>query len=228
MDSSTISNESATRAAVLCPAATARRRNAHRVRQSGGNPLPDHPQHHSTVITIHADSYRLQKKCAVPAHFPDLAKEATLMDAGRTQRDIGITPETSERAHRQGCLCGLTRAATEWIGALTRARTAAAGEPSSDQLLEGWAAEAGQGEHEDRQEAVRRMRALQEATANTGVPQSLEISVLSLTSLPAALPTGLCLRGLHVGYNRLDTIGWTVCPITFRRRFESSTPTATG
>lgn len=128
------------------------------------------------------------------------------MDAGRTQRDIGITPETSERAHRQGCLCGLTRAATEWIGALTRARAGAAAEPSSDQLLEGWAAEAGQGEHEDRQEAVRRMRALQEATANAGVPQSLEISVLSLTSLPAVLPTGLYLRGLHVGFNRLDSL----------------------
>lgn len=89
---------------------------------------------------------------------------------------------------------------------MTRARAGAAAEPSSDQLLEGWAAEAGQGEHEDRQEAVRRMRALQEATANAGVPQSLEISVLSLTSLPAVLPTGLYLRGLHVGFNRLDSL----------------------
>ncbi|WP_342723965.1 NEL-type E3 ubiquitin ligase domain-containing protein [Bradyrhizobium sp. B097] len=140
------------------------------------------------------------------------------MDTGQAQRGITIAPEASERAHRQGCLCGLTRAATEWVGALTRARAPAAdpaGNPTNaagpaarerslDQLLEGWAAEEGQGEHEDRQEAVRRTRALRDAAANVDVPPWLELSSLSLTSLSAAFPAGL-LR-LTVDDNQLTSL----------------------
>ncbi|UVO30200.1 NEL-type E3 ubiquitin ligase domain-containing protein [Bradyrhizobium arachidis] len=140
------------------------------------------------------------------------------MDTGPAQRGTGITPEASERAHRQGCLCGLARATTEWVGALTRARASTAGpagnptnpqapagrEMSLDGLLEGWAGEEGQGEHEDRQEAVRRTRALCEAVVNVDLPPSLDLSSLSLTTLSAALPAGL--RRLNIDNNQLVSL----------------------
>ncbi|WP_246787958.1 NEL-type E3 ubiquitin ligase domain-containing protein [Bradyrhizobium sp. CCBAU 53421] len=73
-----------------------------------------------------------------------------------------------------------------------------------DQLLEGWAAEEGQGEHEDRQEAVGRTRALRDAAANEDVAQWLELSSLSLTSLSAALPPRL--QRLTVNDNQLTSL----------------------
>ncbi|MGY8685939.1 NEL-type E3 ubiquitin ligase domain-containing protein [Bradyrhizobium sp. UFLA05-153] len=120
-----------------------------------------------------------------------------MMNTGQTQRTAGTTSETSERGHRQGCLCGLTQAAAQWVEALTQARLASA----QRQLLEGWAAESGQGEQEDRREAVSRTRAWLEA-GEVDVP--LNLVSLSLTALPVDLPPGL--QGLGTSNNRLSTL----------------------
>ncbi|WP_371929967.1 NEL-type E3 ubiquitin ligase domain-containing protein [Bradyrhizobium sp. CCGUVB1N3] len=95
---------------------------------------------------------------------------------------------------------------------MTRARISAAGDPTNrearasretaqDQVLEGWAADDGQGEQENRQEAVRRTRAWLDAAA---AHAPLDLSFLSLTALPAAFPAGL-LR-LDVQDNQLTTL----------------------
>ncbi|WP_445219708.1 NEL-type E3 ubiquitin ligase domain-containing protein [Bradyrhizobium sp. Pa8] len=120
------------------------------------------------------------------------------MNTGQTQRSSGITSETSERGHRQGCLCGLTQAAAQWVEAL---RQAAAGPASAQRQLEGWVAEAGQGEQEDRREAVSRMRAWQGA-GDVDVP--LNLVSLALTTLPNGLPPGM--QGLGISHNRLSSL----------------------
>ncbi|MDH2349056.1 hypothetical protein QCM79_42990, partial [Bradyrhizobium sp. SSUT77] len=67
-----------------------------------------------------------------------------------------------------------------------------------DQILDTWAGEEGQTEDEDRQEAVRRMRACGEAGDGY---VGLELLNLGLTTLPAALPPGL--QSLNVSDNEL-------------------------
>ncbi|MCP3471458.1 E3 ubiquitin--protein ligase [Bradyrhizobium sp. CCGUVB1N3] len=134
------------------------------------------------------------------------------MNPGQDQPGDGVTTVSSERDQQPGCLCTLTRAATQWVGSLTRARISAAGDPTNrearasretaqDQVLEGWAADDGQGEQENRQEAVRRTRAWLDAAA---AHAPLDLSFLSLTALPAAFPAGL-LR-LEVQDNQLTSL----------------------
>ncbi|KRQ06509.1 hypothetical protein AOQ71_26045 [Bradyrhizobium manausense] len=72
------------------------------------------------------------------------------------------------------------------------------GESPLDQILDTWASEEGQTEDEDRQEAVRRIK----AWAETGdVYAGLELQDLGLRTLPAALPSGL--QSLNVSDNEL-------------------------
>lgn len=78
----------------------------------------------------------------------------------------------------------------------------APGESSQDQILEAWAAEAVQGDHENRQEAVRRTKAWQEAAPHE--PPWPDLSLLSLTTLPAALPAGL--QHLNIDGNQLTSV----------------------
>ncbi|MDA9440763.1 hypothetical protein XH98_16975, partial [Bradyrhizobium sp. CCBAU 51745] len=67
-----------------------------------------------------------------------------------------------------------------------------------DHILDTWAGEEGQTQDEDRQEAVRRIRAWAEAG---DVYAGLELHDLGLTTLPAALPPGL--QSLNVSDNEL-------------------------
>ncbi|WP_245452477.1 NEL-type E3 ubiquitin ligase domain-containing protein [Bradyrhizobium forestalis] len=67
-----------------------------------------------------------------------------------------------------------------------------------DHVLDTWAGEEGQTQDEDRQEAVRRIRAWAEAG---DVYAGLELHDLGLTTLPAALPPGL--QSLNVSDNEL-------------------------
>ncbi|WP_312891240.1 YopT-type cysteine protease domain-containing protein [Mesorhizobium silamurunense] len=103
----------------------------------------------------------------------------------------------------------LTPLSGEWVEALTGASTSSAGDPANlhapasheaslDQILDAWAAEAGQGDNEQRQEAVTRTRAWVEAG---DVDALLDLSPAFLTSLPA-LPAGL--PTLDVSNNRLE------------------------
>ncbi|WFU31581.1 NEL-type E3 ubiquitin ligase domain-containing protein [Bradyrhizobium brasilense] len=108
-------------------------------------------------------------------------------------------------------------AATQWGEALTDA-LASAGEASSSQLevLTNWAAEVGQGQHEDRQEAVSRTRAWQD----TGhVNEALDLSSLSLTALPAPSLAGL--RRLNVDDNQLNNLPGDL-PASLQRLYASN------
>ncbi|QOZ36617.1 NEL-type E3 ubiquitin ligase domain-containing protein [Bradyrhizobium sp. CCBAU 53421] len=108
-------------------------------------------------------------------------------------------------------------AATQWGEALTDAR-ASAGEASSSQLevLTNWAAEDGQGQHEDRREAVSRARAWQD----TGdVNEALDLSSLSLIGLPAPIPARL--RRLNVDHNQLNSLPGDL-PASLQRLYASN------
>ncbi|WP_258768845.1 NEL-type E3 ubiquitin ligase domain-containing protein [Bradyrhizobium arachidis] len=102
----------------------------------------------------------------------------------------------------------LTPAASQWTEALhgtwascsgpTDLENTLLGESPLDQILDTWASEEGQTEDEDRQEAVRRIK----AWAETGdVYAGLELQDLGLRTLPAALPPGL--QSLNVSDNEL-------------------------
>ncbi|MCK1296601.1 leucine-rich repeat domain-containing protein [Bradyrhizobium sp. 24] len=118
------------------------------------------------------------------------------MHTEQTQRSARIDSETSERGHRQSCLCGLTQAAAQWVEAL---RVATGPSPAQGQL-ESWVAEPGQGEQEDRREAVSRVRAWQEV-ADVHVP--LNLASLALTTLPVLPPE---MQGLSIMHNRLSSL----------------------
>ncbi|VIO68609.1 putative E3 ubiquitin-protein ligase ipaH4.5 [Bradyrhizobium ivorense] len=108
-------------------------------------------------------------------------------------------------------------AATQWGEALTDA-LASAGQASSSQLevLTSRAAEDGQGQHEDRQEAVTRARAWQD----TGdVNEALDLSSLSLTGLPT--PTLAGLRRLNVDDNQLNSLPGDL-PASLQRLYASN------
>ncbi|MCP3475572.1 E3 ubiquitin--protein ligase [Bradyrhizobium sp. CCGUVB1N3] len=93
-------------------------------------------------------------------------------------------------------------AAARWAEALTNTRVSAADPGSSqDQILAGWAAEERQAEGENRQEAVSRTSDWRE---QGDVHESLDLSSLSLTALPAPLPTDL--RRLYAISNRLTSL----------------------
>ncbi|WP_312891238.1 NEL-type E3 ubiquitin ligase domain-containing protein [Mesorhizobium silamurunense] len=107
------------------------------------------------------------------------------------------------------------------VGDPTNLDTAAVPEASLDQILDAWAAEAGQGDNEQRQEAVTRTRAWVEAgdvdalldlsplflTSLPALPAELQVLNVNnndLTSLPASLPAGL--RRLDANHNQLTSL----------------------
>ncbi|WP_346283709.1 NEL-type E3 ubiquitin ligase domain-containing protein [Bradyrhizobium pachyrhizi] len=83
---------------------------------------------------------------------------------------------------------------------MTGARASARPQESQDQILDAWAGEVNQGQGENRQQAVRQIRAWRES-ADVSVPLPLNLSSLSLTTLPTALPPHL--QQLDVSRNRL-------------------------
>ncbi|WP_245315304.1 hypothetical protein [Bradyrhizobium yuanmingense] len=116
------------------------------------------------------------------------------MDRARAQLDgdgiFGISD--SETSQSEASEPGSPLAA-HWDGALRDARPSAASSAwSQDHVLEAWAAEEGQGEDENRQTAVNRMRAWLE-DGN----EALDLSSLSLTALPATLPPELEALGVR-------------------------------
>ncbi|MDE5458499.1 MULTISPECIES: NEL-type E3 ubiquitin ligase domain-containing protein [Bradyrhizobium] len=120
------------------------------------------------------------------------------MNAERAQLGAGTPSETSESETSEPG----SPAAAQWVEALWEAEASAADPASSqDQVLVGRAAEEGQGEDEDRQEAVSRTRAWRDAG---DVDEPLDLSSLSLTALSAPLPPEL--RRLNVDNNQLTSL----------------------
>ncbi|KRR20950.1 NEL-type E3 ubiquitin ligase domain-containing protein [Bradyrhizobium retamae] len=120
------------------------------------------------------------------------------MNAERAQLGAGTPSETSESETSEPG----SPAAAQWVEALTEAEASAADPASSQyQVLVGRTAEEGQGEDEDRQEAVSRMRAWREAG---DVDEPLDLSSLSLTALSTPLPPEL--RRLNVDNNQLTSL----------------------
>ncbi|MGY3131320.1 hypothetical protein ACVWZM_002002 [Bradyrhizobium sp. USDA 4501] len=85
-----------------------------------------------------------------------------------------------------------------------------------DQVLTDWAAEDGQGQHEDRQQAVSRMRAWR-YTGDLNEP--LDLSSLSLATLAAPIPAGL--RCLNVDNNQLNSLPGTL-PASLQRLYANN------
>ncbi|SFN91017.1 type III secretion system effector, E3 ubiquitin ligase YopM/NopM family [Bradyrhizobium sp. Rc3b] len=87
---------------------------------------------------------------------------------------------------------------------------------SQDQVLTDWAAEDGQGQYEDRQQAVSRTRAWR-GTGDLNEP--LDLSSLSLTALSASILAGL--RRLNVDENQLNSLPETL-PASLQRLYASN------
>jgi len=104
-------------------------------------------------------------------------------------------------------------AASRWGEALTDMQASAA---SQEEALTDWAAEVGQGQHEDRQQAVTRTRAWRD-TGDLNEP--LDLSSLSLTALSAPILAGL--RRLNVDDNQLDSLPETL-PASLQRLYASN------
>ncbi|WP_208758119.1 T3SS effector NEL-type E3 ubiquitin ligase NopM [Bradyrhizobium zhanjiangense] len=112
------------------------------------------------------------------------------MNTGQALSSAGSSSAPSEDADEESYLGGFNRAVANLIETLTGYRT-----PSSAraQILDNWVAEEGQGDAENRRQGRRRIR----NSDNTG-SHSLDLSSLSLTALPAALPPRLLeLRARH-------------------------------
>ncbi|MGY3609701.1 MULTISPECIES: T3SS effector NEL-type E3 ubiquitin ligase NopM [unclassified Bradyrhizobium] len=112
------------------------------------------------------------------------------MNTGQAQRSAGSSTDISEEGEQESYLRGFTRAVADWVEVLTGYRTPAS---SREQILENWVAEEGQGEAENRQQGASRIR-----VSNNMGSHSVDLSSLSLTALPAALPPRrLELRAMH-------------------------------
>ncbi|MCA1500280.1 NEL-type E3 ubiquitin ligase domain-containing protein [Bradyrhizobium sp. NBAIM14] len=121
------------------------------------------------------------------------------MDIGQAQRSAGSAPDTFEEGERESYLGGFNRAVANLVETLTGYRTPAS---ARAQILDNWVAEEGQGEAENRRQGRRRIR----NSDNTG-SHSLDLSSLSLTALPAALPPRLLeLRARHNELSSLPAI----------------------
>lgn len=125
-----------------------------------------------------------------------------LMDTGQAQRSAGSSQDTFERREQESYLSGFNRAMADWVEVLTGYRTPAS---SRARILENWAAEEGQGEAENRRQGYSRIR----AADNTG-SRSVDLSSLSLTALPAALPPRL--RELRAMNNELSRLPASLPP----------------
>ncbi|WP_206734345.1 T3SS effector NEL-type E3 ubiquitin ligase NopM [Bradyrhizobium zhanjiangense] len=118
------------------------------------------------------------------------------MNTGQAQWSAGSSSAHSEDADQESYLGGFNRALANLVETLTGYRTPAS---ARAQILDNWVAEEGQGEAENRRQGRRRIR----NSDNTG-SHSLDLSSLSLTALPAALPPRLLeLRARH---NQLSSL----------------------
>ncbi|UQR61377.1 E3 ubiquitin--protein ligase [Bradyrhizobium sp. C-145] len=118
------------------------------------------------------------------------------MNTGQTQWSAGSSSAPSEDADQESYLGGFNRAVANLVETLTGYRAPAS---ARAQILDNWVAEEGQGEAENRPQGRRRIR----NSDNTG-SHSLDLSSLSLTALPAALPPRLLeLRARH---NELSSV----------------------
>ncbi|WP_456709117.1 NEL-type E3 ubiquitin ligase domain-containing protein [Bradyrhizobium sp. USDA 4452] len=102
---------------------------------------------------------------------------------------------------------------SQWDEALTDAQASA---DLPDQVLTDWSAEDGQGQHEDRQLAVSRMRAWRD-TGDLNEP--IDLSSLSLTTLAASIPAGS--RRLNVDNNQLHSLPETL-PASLQRLYANN------
>ncbi|MDI3567375.1 T3SS effector NEL-type E3 ubiquitin ligase NopM [Bradyrhizobium sp. Arg816] len=105
------------------------------------------------------------------------------MNTGQAQWSAGSSSAPSEDADQESYFGGFNRAVANLVETLTGYRTAAS---ARAQILDNWVAEEAQGEAENRRQGRRRIR----NSDNTG-SRSLDLSSLSLTALPAALPPRL-------------------------------------
>ncbi|PPQ13800.1 hypothetical protein CV770_40565 [Bradyrhizobium sp. AC87j1] len=142
------------------------------------------------------------------AEAGDVAPESSRSVPSRSEQNLGASilgrqPRpgngNTSRGERR-----LTPAAAQQAGAPGRANgptnheDPVLRESRLDQILDSWAEEEGQSQDEDREEAVRRIKAWSEAG---DVYAGLDLLNLSLTTLPAALPAGL--QSLNVSDNQL-------------------------
>ncbi|MBB4380266.1 T3SS effector NEL-type E3 ubiquitin ligase NopM [Bradyrhizobium sp. SBR1B] len=122
-----------------------------------------------------------------------------MVDTERTQGSAASAPDAFEESERESYLGGFNRAVANFVETLTGYRTAGS---ARAQILDNWVAEDGQGEAENRLQGRRRIR----SSDNTG-SHSLDLSALSLTALPAALPPRLLeLRARHNELSSLPAI----------------------
>ncbi|WP_271585712.1 T3SS effector NEL-type E3 ubiquitin ligase NopM [Bradyrhizobium sp. CCBAU 53415] len=124
------------------------------------------------------------------------------MNTGQAQWSAGSSSAPSDDADQESYLGGFNRALANLVETLTGYRTPAS---ARAQILDSWVAEEGQGEAENRRQGRRQIR----NSDNTG-SHSLDLSSLSLTALPAALPPRLLqLRARH---NELSSLPTTFPP----------------
>ncbi|MCA6115073.1 E3 ubiquitin--protein ligase [Bradyrhizobium sp. WSM 1738] len=122
------------------------------------------------------------------------------MNTGQAQWSAGSSSAPSEEGEQESYFSGFSRAMADWVETLTGYRTPAS---ARAQILDNWVAEEGQGEAENRRQGRTRIRDSDNAGSH-----SLDLSSLSLTALPAALPPRLLeLRARH---NELSSL-----PATF-------------
>ncbi|UPT88798.1 E3 ubiquitin--protein ligase [Bradyrhizobium barranii subsp. apii] len=113
-----------------------------------------------------------------------------LMNTGQAQRSAGSSSDASEEGEQESYLSGFSRAVADLVEAMTGYRTPAS---ARAQILDNWVAEEGQGEAENRRQGRTRIRVSDNAGSHL-----LDLSSLSLTALPAALPPRLLeLRARH-------------------------------
>ncbi|MGN8544438.1 T3SS effector NEL-type E3 ubiquitin ligase NopM [Bradyrhizobium sp. 13971] len=124
------------------------------------------------------------------------------MDTGQTQRSAGSDPDLFEEGEQESYLTGFNSAVANLFEALTGYRTPAS---LRARILDSWVAEEGQGEAENRRQGRMRIR----ASDNTG-SHSLDLSFLSLTALPTALPPRL--QELYARHNELSSLPATLPP----------------
>ncbi|GLR89615.1 putative E3 ubiquitin-protein ligase [Bradyrhizobium iriomotense] len=135
------------------------------------------------------------------------------MNTEQAQLGAGTSSEASDSENYEP----RSPAAARWGDALTDARASATNPASSqDQVLASWAAEEGRDADEDRQQAVSRTTAWQQ---EGDLNETLDLSSLSLTTLPVPLPAGL--RRLNVDDNQLNSVTDTL-PVDLQRLYVSN------
>ncbi|UFW51379.1 MULTISPECIES: T3SS effector NEL-type E3 ubiquitin ligase NopM [Bradyrhizobium] len=118
------------------------------------------------------------------------------MNTGQAQWSAGSSSARSEDADQERYLGGFNRAVANLVETLTGYQTPAS---ARAQIVDNWVAEEGQGEAENRRQGRRRIR-----NSDNTSSRSLDLSSLSLTGLPAALPPRL--QELRARHNELSSL----------------------